>query len=335
MHFWRIWRPVLLLNLKLPSILKKLLLVGWGIFAPWASSTGVGLVSTDPGPAIYWFSSAAASTIIAVFLWDEVLRLAPKWRSTVSVIAILVVLFSVWQADRWVARKAEQNASATTLQAATDSRAAGSRNVKAKATDSVSITEDMSHRKHDNVTATKKSTPKESNSPKSAGRSDLPKQTQQNAVLLAATFTGPTQPSIAIYNPSEEVVENVLWEMVAFRASDLCMFSFATQAIGFIKAESSSANYAMQLATIPKITEPPGCVLKPGDELTGSVSIDCAHCSSHAYIIHLVWGQSGWYFESPIKGGLALPKNMSNDGRLQYIQTLTGEQFAAERAEIR
>jgi hypothetical protein len=134
------------------------------------------------------------------------------------------------------------------------------------------------------------------------------------SVLLKAEFINPSSLSIGLYNPSEDVVENVSWAMAAFRASDLCFFSFPTQAIGYIKPESRNANYAMPLSTMQKYNE--GCdgVLRSGDELTGSVSIDCPRCSIHAYIIHLVWEQSGWYFEYPEKAGYVMLKDMSNKG---------------------
>lgn len=158
--------------------------------------------------------------------------------------------------------------------------------------------------------------------------------TSQSLVMLTAGFVDPTSPALFAYNPSDNVVEGILWQMVAVRTSDLCLFSFATKEVGFIKPRSKSANYAMELATLPKGTD--GCdgVLKNGDELTGSVSIDCPRCSIQTYIIHLVWQHSGWYYESDLKAGIIVPKDMSNEGRQKYVQILTSEQFASKRIEI-
>ena len=91
---------------------------------------------------------------------------------------------------------------------------------------------------------------------------------------------------------------------------------------------------AMELATMPKNAE--GCdgSIREGDELTGSVSIDCPHCSIQTYVVHLVWKKSGWYFESDVKGGYILPKDMSKEGRQKYVQSMTSEQFANRRIEI-
>jgi hypothetical protein len=154
-------------------------------------------------------------------------------------------------------------------------------------------------------------------------------------VMLTGEFTGLTPPALSVYNPSEDVVEGVDWAMVVFRSSDLCFFSFPTQNLGYIKSRSKTLGEAMDLATMPKNAM--GCdgSIREGDELTGSVSIDCPHCSIQTYIIHLVWKKSGWYYESDTKGGYILPKDASDAARQQYIQVLTGEQFASKRIEIR
>ena len=157
-----------------------------------------------------------------------------------------------------------------------------------------------------------------------------------NPVMLTAGFINPTLPSLFAYNPSTDVVQGVLWEMVAIRTSDLCFFGFQTRDMGFIKPQSKSANYSMELATMPKSIEA-GCdgSIKEGDELTGSVSIDCPQCSVQTYIIHLVWKQSGWYFESDLKGGYIVPKDMkSKEARQKYVQLLTSGQFTSKRSEI-
>jgi len=157
----------------------------------------------------------------------------------------------------------------------------------------------------------------------------------ETPVMLTAEFISPASPALSVYNPSADVEEGVLWEMVAFRTSDLCFFGFQTQRIDFIKPQSRSANMAMELATMPKNAE--GCdgAIREGDELTGSVSIDCPRCSIQTYIVHLVWKESGWYFESDTKGGYIVPKDMSKEGRQKYVQFMTSEQFASRRIEIK
>jgi hypothetical protein len=153
-------------------------------------------------------------------------------------------------------------------------------------------------------------------------------------IMLTAEFLSPASLGITISNPSGDVVENVDWSMIAFRTSDLCYFGFVTTDIGYIKPRSKSANYQMDLGKMSKVAD--GCdgQIREGDELTGSVSIDCPHCSIQTYIVHLVWKTSGWYFESDLKGGYIFPKEKTIEGRREYVQFLTSEQFASKRIEI-
>jgi hypothetical protein len=153
----------------------------------------------------------------------------------------------------------------------------------------------------------------------------------ETPVQLSAQFYDPQAPSIVVYNPSDHVVESVNYGMILFRASDLSYFSFSTQTIGYVKPQASSPPYSMP--TTPAVSE--GNVqLADGDELTGSVSVDCPKCKIQTYIIHLVWRRSGWFFESQQKAGYIVPKDMSKDGRAKYVQLFTSGVFAKERTEI-
>jgi hypothetical protein len=118
------------LQIKLLRILEKLLLAGWIVFAPWASSIGLAMVPADPILAFRWFFATALATLVAVFLWDEVLRLPGRWRIVAPAIAILIIVIASWQTDLWIVRKVEENASALISQAAAESKTIGIRNVK-------------------------------------------------------------------------------------------------------------------------------------------------------------------------------------------------------------
>jgi hypothetical protein len=180
------------------------------------------------------------------------------------------------------------------------------------------------------------SKPKAPIKPKPQGATEAPPPVPlpNKLVQLSAVFKNPSSLLLTAFNPSDDVVENVSWGMVAIRTSDLAYFGFATQSIGYIKPHMESANYFMELETIPKNTDGNGQI-KEGDELTGSVSIDCPKCTIRTYIVHFVWKRGGWYFESPLKGGYIFPKDPSKEGRGKYIQELTGEQYANQRIEIR
>jgi hypothetical protein len=185
-------------------------------------------------------------------------------------------------------------------------------------------------------------TPRETNRPSSTPRPKTPIKTKPEApppvtnkpVQLSAVFKNPSSLCVAVFNPSDEVAENVSWAMVAFRTSDLAFFGFQTQSIGYIKPHMESANYFMELATMPKNTDGDDQI-KEGDELTGSVSIDCPKCTVRTYLVHVVWKREGWYFESPLQGGYVVPKEGSKEGRAKYIHEITGEQYVNQRIEVK
>jgi hypothetical protein len=122
--------------------------------------------------------------------------------------------------------------------------------------------------------------------------------------------------------------------MVAFRTSDLSYFGFATQSVGYIKARSESARYSLDLPNIQKSSDGNGQIID-GDELTGSISVDCPQCDIQTYIVHFVWGHTAWFFESPKKAGYLVPKDMSKDGRMKYIQLLTNSMSAKDKTDMK
>jgi hypothetical protein len=160
-----------------------------------------------------------------------------------------------------------------------------------------------------------------------------PNQPSEGPILISATFFDPQSPVIVVSNPSDMVAEGVAWAMVAIRTSDLSYCGFVTQSIGYIKSRSASAPYLLDVPRIPKGCDGDG-QLKDGDELTGSISVDCPQCEIKTYIIHFVWGKSGWFFEWNDRSGYVVPKDMSKAGRAKYIQQLTGDEFAKDRIEI-
>jgi hypothetical protein len=160
-----------------------------------------------------------------------------------------------------------------------------------------------------------------------------PPKAIENSIAISAMFSDPQAPNISVSNLSDTVAENVIWSMIAIRTSDLSYFGFATQSVGYIKPHTESGHYSLNLANIQKTSDGDGQI-KVGDELTGSISVDCPRCEIRTYIVHLVWLKSGWFFEFPEKTGYVVPKDMSKDGRSKYIQLLTGDSYADKRIEI-
>ena len=157
---------------------------------------------------------------------------------------------------------------------------------------------------------------------------------QSIPIEISAMFYEPKDPSIVVTNSSDDVAEGVTWAMIAIRKSDLGYFGFVTQSIGYIKPHSESGRYALQLDTLAKGSDAADKQIHDGDELTGSISIDCPHCQGRTYIVHLVWKQSGWFFEFEHKSEYVAPKDMSPEGRTRYMDLFTGATFLSKRIEI-
>lgn len=96
-------------DFRVQRLFVRVFLTGTIVFVPTAIGVGIGIAMTDPGPAILWFSSAAASAVIALFLWDEITKLKQLHRWSFTAIGVFAVLFSVWEGDSWVVNKVEEN----------------------------------------------------------------------------------------------------------------------------------------------------------------------------------------------------------------------------------
>jgi hypothetical protein len=154
-----------------------------------------------------------------------------------------------------------------------------------------------------------------------------PHRISQVPINITASVVNPTSPAIIVDNKSARVAEDVLWELVLFRARDSAFISEPTQTIRFIKAHSTSAPYSMFSPGIPMYTADNIPMrqedMHEGDSLTGTLTVDCATCQGVTYILHIDWGHDGWFSEH--KGGdgkLALPKEMSSEGIQRYISGL-------------
>ena len=152
-------------------------------------------------------------------------------------------------------------------------------------------------------------------------------------INLSASFYDPQSPTIVISNLSDHVADGVVWSMFALRTSDLSYFGFVTQSVGYVKAQSKTNFYLLDLARIPKTSDGNGQIVD-GDELTGSISIDCPQCEIRTYIVHFVLGHSRLFYESKLKNGYIVPHDMSKEGRAGYIQTLTSAEFTKDKIEI-
>jgi hypothetical protein len=167
-------------------------------------------------------------------------------------------------------------------------------------------------------------TAEDSPQPRAPGTNSTPPRTSirhysdHQELELVVSIVGPTSPAIVVDNQADKVAEGVTWELVMFRTSDQAFFSYATQSIGYVKAHSKSARYAMDLNTLPH-AQGVGQVAN-GDKFIGSLSIDCPSCRGTTLIVSFVWGISGWFCEMPNgRGHLLLPKDMSKESVSRFI----------------
>jgi hypothetical protein len=135
---------------------------------------------------------------------------------------------------------------------------------------------------------------------------------------IAADIFYPKCPAISLRNLSDRVATGLTWEMTLFRTNDLSITSLPTQPIGFLKSHSEDLPSSM----FPQIYCRSDGPLKNGDDLIGSLFVDCPECGrGTTYIVHLVWGQSGWYVHvKPPQGGMIIPLKLNKPILDAYIQ---------------
>ena len=155
---------------------------------------------------------------------------------------------------------------------------------------------------------------------KTVQRADTVKPRQLEPVL-SASLVNPSTPAILVENSSDTVAENIHWELVMFRLSDHAFCSYATQNIGYVKPHSRSANYDMNLNSLPHAPQTPQ--LANGDRLIGTISVDCPTCRGTTLIVSFTWGVEGWFYSLPQStGGLSLPRGMTDEAIKQYIDSI-------------
>jgi|SRR5271157_692269 len=294
---------------------------------PYMVSVGFGEQAAsvmNPQAPILWFTAAALNAVIFFWICEELITTKPPLRALFLIILGVLVILALRHQVNWVMAAADDAAKKIEVE--------GARTGK---NETIAFRNHAMTLKLYSAFTTPSAKPPEI--PNCKPEIAKPKEKQlaptESPIQLSARFYNPQSPDIVVSNLSDRVAEGVAWYMVAFRTSDFSYFGFATQSIGYVKAHSDSAYYVLDLPTIQKSSDGNGRIAD-GDELTGSISIDCPQCQVQTYIVHFVWGHSGWFFESPQKAGYIVPKDMSKDGRAKYIQLFTSGNFAKDRIEI-
>jgi hypothetical protein len=162
----------------------------------------------------------------------------------------------------------------------------------------------------------------------------------QGDLLIAASLISPSDPAIVGENNSDSVAEGISWQLVMFRTTDLAVFSYVTTNMGYIKGHSKGAPHAMQLNSLPHapawgVEIPGGGQIIDGDNVIGTLSVDCALCKGITLVVSFIWGKSGWFYQTPNGNGrLLVPKEMTKAGITRFIEFLNDTSPIAERRFI-
>ncbi len=153
-------------------------------------------------------------------------------------------------------------------------------------------------------------------------------------IPLEVVIVAPEDPAIVVANNTDNIAEGITWELVMFRTTDQAFFSYATQNIGYLKAHSRSPHYVMNLNNLPRSNQTG--LVSNGESYVGSIAIDCPTCRGTTVIVNFIWGVSGWFYEAPDgNGGLFLPKGMSKEAIVTYIEFISSSITRDRRTEIK
>jgi hypothetical protein len=150
-----------------------------------------------------------------------------------------------------------------------------------------------------------------------------PKQLPASPVIeVGLRFVYPKEPALMIANSSSEVAKNIKWAVVLWNM-DLPdrndPLPIPTSAFDWLKAHDEGG--PQDLFNNPNVAP----LLKPGNRLFGSASVDCQECTrGKTYIVYIVFGSGGWFSEVKIErtGKLIIPKTFSKDSREEYFKSL-------------
>jgi len=173
----------------------------------------------------------------------------------------------------------------------------------------------------------------------SSAPSPAPQIVAVHEASLRLNIYHPQSPALAVENTSDRVVENVRWALIMFRERDQAYFSFypvPDQTIPYIKAHSWGPPDSMDLENIPTKVLGGDKQMRDGDVFTGTLALDCAECAGSTYIVHFVWGHSGWFYRiKDSKGGLMLPVDASKSGISKWIPGLEAKAKSEDRVDIK
>lgn len=133
-------------------------------------------------------------------------------------------------------------------------------------------------------------------------------------------FVYPKSPALVIMNDSDSIVSNIKWTVALWnidRPDRNDPLPIPVSTFDWLKDHRESG--PIDIFNRPTITP----LLKYGDRLFGSASLDCPLCArGRTYIVYIVWGQGGWFseVEGEKSGVLIIPKNFLKESREKYFK---------------
>ena len=138
---------------------------------------------------------------------------------------------------------------------------------------------------------------------------------------VALKFVYSKSPALMIINLSDTVTSNIKWAVELWNL-DLPdrndPLPIPVQTFDWIKGHGTGGPQG--LFNTPLVSP----LLKDGDRLIGSASVNCPECPrGRTYIVYIVWGEGGWFSEVENYGGaLMIPKDFSRRMREAYSKEL-------------
>lgn len=145
----------------------------------------------------------------------------------------------------------------------------------------------------------------------------------------------PKSPAIKLVNQSSVIAKDIKWA-VALWNMDIPdrddPLPIPVQAFDWIKPHDEGG--PQDLFHSPLVYP----LLKQGNRLFGSVSVDCPKCErGRTYVVYIVWGVSGWYSEIRTEkaGKILIPSNnFLKESRSKYFKALEAAVPAQSRIPI-
>jgi len=144
-------------------------------------------------------------------------------------------------------------------------------------------------------------------------------------------FVYSKEPSVVIYNQSNVVARDIIWEVVLWDVDshDWNPLPIPTGTINWLRPHDPSGP--------EMIFKPFEAKFKPGTHLLGSAIVSCATCTQgRTYVVDITWGQGGWYSEAEwVKPGrLIIPADTSADKWGVFFSSLEAAIPAEKRTPI-